>query len=49
MIRETRSQQIAAELLHRAHHGPADTLAEAVCALALAVCALVLTVLFFSL
>jgi hypothetical protein len=49
MNKQTQSQQIVANIAHKHQHGPSDTVAEALCALALALCALCLTILFFSL
>jgi hypothetical protein len=48
-MQQTRSQQIVADMVHHAQHGPTNTVAEALCSFALALCALALTILFFSL
>jgi hypothetical protein len=49
MNKQTRSQQIVANIVRQAQHERSDTVAEALCAFALALCALALTILFFSL
>jgi hypothetical protein len=48
MNKQTRSQQIVADIVRKHQHGAADARMEALGAFALALCALVLTIVLFS-